>query len=73
MGISECFIWYSIIKAKIFPSATGVLLIAGTLIIPIAYLSGFSVKVAAVGATTAAIGQIWLGFDTLRILKKNSL
>jgi hypothetical protein len=63
----------SIIKSKIFLSITGVLLIVGIVIIPIAYLLSFSIKFIAFGATLTAIGQGWLGIDTFHIVKKREI
>jgi hypothetical protein len=60
----------SIVRARVFPRWTGVLLAVGTLVIPIAYLAGFSVRVAAMGATLAGAVQIWLGYDVLRKLQR---
>ncbi len=56
----------SIIRAKRFPAWSGALLITGTSIIPIAYLTGLSIRVVAVGGGIAAIGQLRLGYQLLR-------
>jgi hypothetical protein len=59
----------SIIQAKVFPRWTGLVLIIGIVIIPIAYLSGLPVKVVAIGATLAGVGQICLGYKVFMIHK----
>ena len=77
LGIGSVLTWVlgnvlfglSIVRAKVFPRAAGILLALGTLIIPIAYLAGFPVRVVALGAFVAAMGQIWLGYELLRIGK----
>jgi hypothetical protein len=77
IGIASVLSWVlanvlfglSIIHAKVFPRWTGLILIIGIVIIPIAYLSGFSVKVVAIGATIAAIGQVRLGYQVFMIHK----
>ncbi|OFY87402.1 MAG: hypothetical protein A3F72_04155 [Bacteroidetes bacterium RIFCSPLOWO2_12_FULL_35_15] len=53
----------SIIRSKVFSNRAALCLIVGTLIIPIAYLSGLPVKVVAIGATINGIGQIRLGYQ----------
>jgi hypothetical protein len=78
IGIASVLTWVtgnvliglSIVRARVFPRWTGVLLAVGTLVIPIAYLAGFSVRVAAMGATLAGAVQIWLGYDVLRKLQR---
>lgn len=64
------FFGLSIIRARVFPPLTGVLLAVGTLVVPIAYLAGFSVRVVGAGATLAGASQIWLGYDLLRQLQR---
>jgi hypothetical protein len=59
----------SILRAKEFPSWTGLLLIVGTVIIPIAYLAGWTVRVVALGGGIAALGQAGLGYELLRRAK----
>lgn len=61
----------SLIRAKTFSSRAGILLMVGTIIIPIAYLSGLSIRVVAVGGGIAAVGQIWLGCELLWLHKIN--
>jgi hypothetical protein len=76
LGIASVLTWvlgnvlfgFSIIRAKIFPRWAGILLIFGTVIIPIAYLAGFSVRVVSVGAIIAGAGQVWLGYELLRMV-----
>ncbi len=60
----------SIVRARVFPRWTGVLLAVGTLFVPIAYLAGFSVRVVGAGATLAGVAQIWLGYDLLLKLQR---
>ena len=60
----------SIIRAKVFLKWAGVLLIIGTVIIPIAYLTHLSVHVVAAGAFIASAGQIWLGSEVFHILRR---
>ncbi len=77
IGIASVLTWVtgsilfgiSIVRARVFPRWTGVLLAAGTLVVPIAYLAGFSVRVAGAGATLAGVAQIYLGYDLLRKLR----
>ncbi len=56
----------SIIRAKTFSRWAGILLIVGTAIIPVAYLTGLSVHVVAIGGAVAAAGQVWLGYELLQ-------
>jgi hypothetical protein len=77
MGIASVLTWVlgnvlfgaSVIRAKIFPRWAGILLIIGSVVIPITYLAGVSVKVVAVGAIIAGAGQIWLGYELFRSLR----
>ncbi len=62
----------SIVRARVFPRAAGVLLAAGMLIIPIAYLSGLSVRVVGLGGTLAAAAQVWLGAVLLRSTREGT-
>ena len=55
----------SLIRTKAFPNWAGILLIAGSLIIPIAYLTGLPEKVVALGGWLIGASQIWLGYDLL--------
>lgn len=80
IGIASVLTWvlgnilfgFSVIRAKIFPRWAGILLVIGSVVIPIAYLAGFSVKVVAVGAIIAGAGQIWLGYELFRILRRST-
>jgi hypothetical protein len=56
----------SIVRAKVFPGWTGVVLIVGTAAVPLAYFAGVSVKFIAVAAAITASGQIRIGSDLLR-------
>ncbi len=77
IGIASVLTWVlgnvlfgsSVIRAKVFSRWTGILLIVGTVVIPIAYLTHLSMHFVAAGAFIAAAGQIWLGFALFRILK----
>jgi hypothetical protein len=77
VGIASVLTWVlgnvlfgsSVIQAKVFPRWAGILLIIGTVVIPIAYLTRLSVHFVAAGAFIAATGQIWLGASLFRILK----
>jgi len=79
IGIASVLTWVlgnilfgiSIIVAKVFPLWTGLVLIIGIVLIPVAYLSGLPVKVVAVGGTIAGIGQICLGYQVFRFYNKN--
>jgi hypothetical protein len=71
--LGEVLFGLSVIRAKVFPRPAGILLIVGSLIIPAAYLAKFSVHVVAVGALIAGAGQIWLGYELLRTLRKSTL
>ncbi|HEY3055530.1 MAG TPA: hypothetical protein VGK31_06330 [Thermoanaerobaculia bacterium] len=62
----------SVIRAKVFRRSAGVLLAIGPVIIPIAYLSGLSVRFVAIGGGIMAAGQIWLGYDLLRMLGRST-
>jgi hypothetical protein len=61
----------SIIRAKMFSPWVGLLLMIGTIIIPIAYLAGLSVRAVAVGGAIAAAGQVWLGCELLGLREGN--
>lgn len=63
----------SVIRARVFARTAGILLIIGPVIIPIAYLSGLSVKVVAIGGAAIAAGQIWLGYGLLRIISRSEV
>jgi hypothetical protein len=56
----------SVIQTRRYPPWSGALLIAGTLIIPIAYLAGLSVRVVTIGGAITAVGQARLGYELLR-------
>jgi hypothetical protein len=79
LGISSVLIWVlgnilfgiSIIKAKVFPNTTGILMIVGIITVPVTYLLGLPIKITAIGAAIVAIAQIWLGSASLRILKSS--
>jgi hypothetical protein len=60
----------SIIRATVFPRWSGVLLIAGSLIIPLAYFAGLPVKVVAIGAILVGTSQSWLGLFLLQLLQR---
>jgi hypothetical protein len=76
LGVASVIIWvlgyslfgFSIIRAKVFPHWSGVLLVGGSLFIPIAYFLHLPVKVVAIGAILIGISQIWLGLSLLRAL-----
>jgi hypothetical protein len=57
----------SVVRAKIFPRWAG-LVVAGTVVVPIAYLAGASVHVVAIGGGVAGAGQVWLGAVLLRVI-----
>src|SRR5262245_13534758 len=59
----------SVIRARVFSRWAGILLILGTVGVPIAYLTGLPEKVVISGPILAGIGQIWLGYELLRFLK----
>lgn len=75
IGITSVLTWvlgnilfgFSIIKAKKFPSWTGIVLIIGIAIIPIAYLSGLPIKIIAAGSLVAGIGQIKIGYQVFQL------
>lgn len=60
----------SIIRARVLSRWAGILLILGTVGVPIAYLAGLPEKVVIGGPILAGIGQIWLGYELLRLLRK---
>ncbi len=62
----------SVIRAEVFPRWAGVLLVIGSVIIPIAYLTGLPEKVVAGGAVVSGVGQLWLGYTLLRILRQST-
>lgn len=76
IGITSVLSWVtgnvlfgvSVTRAKVFPHWSGILLAAGTAIVPITYLAGASLRVTAAGAALAGVGQIWLGIALLRSL-----
>jgi hypothetical protein len=78
IGIASVLTWvlgkvlfgFSVIRANIFPPWASILPVIGCVVIPIAYLAGFSLKVVAAGATIAGAGQIWLGYE-LRLLRRS--
>lgn len=55
----------SIIRTRVFSRWAGILLILGTVGVPIAYLAGLPEKVVIGGPILAGIGQIWLGYELL--------
>jgi Flp pilus assembly protein protease CpaA len=59
----------SIIQSKVFPTWTGIVLIIGIAIIPIAYLSGLPIKIIAAGSLVAGIGQIKIGYHVFQLGK----
>ncbi len=59
----------SIMRTMVFPRLAGILLIVGTVAIPVAYLTHLSIHFVAAGAFIAAVGQIWLGKWMFRIIK----
>jgi hypothetical protein len=77
IGVSSVLAWVlgnilfgiAIVRAKIFSKWPGIMLAIGTVIFPIAYLSGLSIKVIVAGALIAGAGQIWLGYSLLQIIK----
>jgi hypothetical protein len=79
IGIASVLTWVlgnvlfgcSVIWAKTLPRWAGIFLIIGSVVIPIAYLTGFSVRVVALGAIIAAAGQIWLGYELLYLLRRS--
>ena len=80
VGIASVLTWVlgnvlfgsSVIRAKVFPRWAGILLIIGTVVIPIAYLTRLSVRFVAAGAFIAAAGQIWLGSALFQILRRHA-
>jgi hypothetical protein len=60
----------SVIRARVFPRWTGMLLMIGTAGIPIVYLVGLPVKAVAGAAILAGVGQLWLGYELFRILRQ---
>lgn len=59
----------SIIRGKVFSRWPAIMLAIGTLIIPVAYLAGSSMNAIRVGAVIAGAGQIWLGYELIRMLR----
>src|SRR6266542_1690615 len=80
VGVASVLTWVlgnvlfgtSIIRAGVFPRWAGILLVVGTLILPVAYLAGLSVRVVGFGGGLAGVGQIWLGTALLRGLPRQS-
>jgi hypothetical protein len=76
VGIASVLSWVvgnvlfgiSVVRAKVFPRVPGLLLAIGTAVVPITYLAGPPVRVTALGAALAAVGQIWLGVALRRNL-----
>ena len=64
---------FSIIRSRVFPKWAGVLLVIGSLVIPVAYLTGLPEKVVAIGGLLVGVSQIWLGSDVFRILRKSTI
>jgi hypothetical protein len=62
----------SIIRVKVFSRWPGIMLVIGTLIIPIAYLAGSLMNAIRVGAVIAGTGQIWLGYELIRMLRRSA-
>lgn len=63
----------SVSRAKVFSRWAGVLLIVGSVIIPVAYLMGLPEKVVATGGLLVGLSQIWLGIGVLRILNTSKM
>jgi hypothetical protein len=64
---------FSIIGSSVFPKWAGVLLVIGSLVIPVAYLTGLPEKIVAIGGFFVGASQIWLGSDLFRILRKSTI
>jgi hypothetical protein len=77
IGVASVLIWIlgyvlfgiSIIRANVFPKWSGILLIIGSLIIPLSYAIGLPVRVIGVGAVLMGIAQIWLGYRVIQYLR----
>jgi hypothetical protein len=77
IGIASVLTWVlgnvlfgsAIMRTMVFPRLAGILLIVGTVAIPVSYLSHLSIHFVAAGAFLAAAGQIWLGKWMFRIIK----
>jgi hypothetical protein len=80
IGIASVLSWVagnvlfgiSVVRAKVFPRWSGILLVIGTVIVPIAYLAGVSARVAGTGGAIAGAGQVWLGYALMRALSGHS-
>jgi hypothetical protein len=76
VGITSVLSWVtgnvlfgvSVMRARVFPPWSGLLLAVGTATVPITYLAGVSLRVTAAGAALAGVGQIWLGIALQRSL-----
>src|SRR5206468_1934056 len=63
-GLGSVLLWVlgsvlfgaSVVRAKVFPREAGFLLAIGTLIVPVAYAAGLSVRIVGLGAALAAVG-----------------
>jgi hypothetical protein len=60
----------SVVRAKVFSRWAGILLAAGTVIIPIAYLAHLPEKVIAAGGSIAGASVAWLGYELLRLIAR---
>ncbi len=59
----------AIIRAKVFPLITGILLAVGSLVFPVAYLLRWPEKIIFGGSLLIGLAQLWLGIDLLRLIK----
>lgn len=63
---------FSVIRARVFSNWAAVPLLIGSVVIPVAYLTGLPEKIVAVGGLLIGASQIWLGYALIRILKKST-
>lgn len=68
--LGDVLFGFSVIQAKVFPKLAGVLLVVGSLVIPVSYMTGLPEKVVAIGGLLVGASQVWLGYDVLHILRK---
>ncbi len=59
----------TVLRAKVLPAPAGLLLLIGTLVIPVAYLGHLPEFIVAIGGTLAGAGEVWLGIGLLRVIR----
>lgn len=76
VGVGSVLMWvlgnvllgFSILRTRVLVEWAGILLVIGSLVIPVSYLTGLPEQIVAIGGLLIGASQRWLGYDLLRIL-----